>query len=210
MPVIDISTQVNSVIALLPEEEHVDAVRLAGALLMLHRHFYSFAAAVALIDHTDSLRRTTKPGGDEAALLDDWNHIACRDAVMTLYQFGEVLASLRRTRPTVSLRARVDGRRIRAAAESFNSQFPTIRQARNAVGHVAEMTTSMDAHERHARDGMIYFGGLKGRAYTITNEKAHHTITLTPETRETLRKILHEVHNSHAWLGVEAPDLPKS
>lgn len=199
MPV-DIGARINPIIARLPEDEQVDAVQLAGNLVMLQGHCQNLAAAVGLIDYTDSLRPLFAVGDERIAVFDLWNQIACRDGVMSIYHAGELLEAIRRTKVSACLIDKVDGPRIRAAAKAFEKLFPAIRQMRNGVGHVAEMTSSLGGHRKHALEGSVVFGALMGRAYTITNDHEHHTLTLAAETVESLKSVVREVHAAHAWL----------
>lgn len=203
----DSAELMNAAIAECPTDEQNTAVQLCGNLILLHRHSQNFTAAVGLLDYVDGLRQVFAPNDARITVLSLWCGMACRDGVMTLYHFGEVLTALRRNSIPSSLVGRVDGQRIRNAASKFTQVFPTIRKARNGVGHLAEMTSSLDGLKKHAVEGKVIFGALKGRTYTITNDKAHHEIQFTAETFNLLKSIVREVFAAHSWLEGRLPDV---
>jgi hypothetical protein len=203
----DTAELLNAAIAERPEDEQHEAVRLCGNLIMLHRHSQNFTAAVGLLDYVDALRQVFAPNDARINVLGLWRDMACRDGVMSLYHFGEVLAALRRNPLPLSVVDHVDGPRIRNAASNFGRAFPTIRKARNGVGHVAEMTSSHGGFEKHAVDGSLFFGALNGRTYTITNDKAHHEIQFTAETFNHLKSVVREVFAAHSWLEGRLPEV---
>jgi hypothetical protein len=203
----DTAELLNSAIAERPTDEQHAAVQLCGNLIMLHRYSQNFTGAVGLLDYVDGLRRIFAPNDARIAVLSLWRDMACRDGVMTLYHFGEVLAALRRNPIPPSVEGHVDGQRIRNAASKFTQAFPSIRKARNGVGHVAEMTSSLGGFKKHAVDGKVIFGALKGRTYTITNDKAHHEIQFTAETFNLLQSVVREVFAAHSWLEGRLPDV---
>lgn len=196
----------NAAIAECPEDEQHAAVQLCGNLILLRRHRQNFTAAVGLLDYADGLQLAFAPTDKRIAVLEMWRGMACRDGVMTLYHFGEVLTALKRNPLPASVVERVDRPRIRNAAKLFARRFPTIRKARNGVGHVAEMTSSLDGLEKHAVDGTAVFGALSGRTYTITNDKAHHEISLAIDTHHELKAIVAEVFAAHHWLEGRLPE----
>jgi hypothetical protein len=197
---IDAGIRFNPLIARLPENEQAKAVLFCGNLLMLRRHEQNFAAAVALIDFTDSLRNTSPSDEQRSDLLDLWNHIACRDAIMTIYHFEHVLRSICNAPMPASWASQVDRHQLEAAAARFSQRFPSIKQARNSVGHISELTSSIKGARRHTLEGRLYFGALKGRTYTITNRRVHHEVEMTANTRKFLQAIANEVDGAQAWL----------
>lgn len=203
----DVTARLNEAIAELPHDDQHAAVLLCGNLIILHRYSQNFTAAVGLLDYLDGLRLGFPPNDNRTQVFQLWRDMACRDGVMTLYHFGEVLTALRRNPLPNPVVDRVDGPRIRNAAGHFAKHFPDIRKARNGVGHVAEMTSSLRGFEKHAVNGRVIFGALEGRTYTITNDKAHHEIQLTAETFNHLKEIVREVFAAHSWLEGRLPEV---
>jgi hypothetical protein len=76
--------------------------------------------------------------------------MAARDGAMTVYHFSGVIDAIKKSQKnTPTLRALVDGKRIRAAGRQFKVHFPQFEQIRHAIAHDAEFAATPELKRKH-------------------------------------------------------------
>jgi hypothetical protein len=123
-----------------------------------------------------------------------WMHVAARDAVMTLYQFGQALKAVRNNLGSVpKLRPHIDSAALKTAESLFyKARFPQADDVRHAVAHSAEKLAKIeeDAH----RHGAFYSDVLSGRSLVMTHKGIDLSVPITVETLRAITDIRHLVN----------------
>lgn len=197
----------------LPPDEQNPAIMLLFNLIQGHQYAQQFAAAVGLLDFVDlEEKRLLNFNGPTIAnsrnLINLWRGMAARDGAMSIFHLGATLDAIgSMTKSAPSFTGKVDAAALRSARKRLRESFPGYDNLRHGVGHLAEMTSSLKKVAAHAVDGHLIFGGLEGRDFTITQDRAHRTISLTQLSVRTLGKIIHDVYSAFPNLRNLLPEV---
>ncbi|MDO9489200.1 MAG: hypothetical protein Q7J32_12555 [Sphingomonadaceae bacterium] len=157
---------------------------------------YRFSKAVSLIEHCDALIGPEL--GIEPA---DWQGIALRDAVHSLYHFAKTLAAFSGAlRQDPELLAKIDGKRLRGARKEFERHFPNLRLLRNAVAHLGEQLSSTSGISVFQQLGaFIVWEGQVGARLSMAVEEGRQVEILVDEASQArLQSILETICNVFA------------
>lgn len=206
----DCTRELNSFVARLPEKDQEAGVRFSGILVMLSEYKLRFDDALELLDEAETAQRAqvrqTAPAGN--AYLVKWDRrreLAAREAVMSIYHYGNTLrALLEAQRTCASLRyGELQPLVIRKIWRHFLKEFPGYEDMRNAVAHQADRMFDADICDKHSKDCELYFGKLVGRDYRVTNNRKHHLLAITPLTARKLELLNRTIYaafpNIFAW-----------
>lgn len=176
----------------LPVDEQKVAALLLTNVQRLTRLCNDFACAVKLTDWIEGFDR------DHVApteVLHNCKEIAARDAVMTIYHVGVALPAIRSGCAAVSaLRSLTPS--MQTISSEFNAHWPEGSRSnmRNAVGHRAERTKSIQSFKAHADGaGRQIIGRLVGRTFQITGKGKHYSLDINFETLKNLNHIVKSV-----------------
>lgn len=144
------------------------------ALSALDSQVFAFAAALSLIEHSlaqaDAMKVQVRklrsgPRGLEIAaqeqlhIVREWQQIAQRDAVMTIYHFGVALDSVN-FKNLPRLQKTVDHNLLRSARSTFQRSFPDNVQARHSVSHSADRHADAESVDKTMHEGGFEFPDL--------------------------------------------------
>lgn len=166
----------------LPHNEMAAGYALVNTLQELSSYTDAFAASVLLFEHAGALevaahhaykaaeKERRAPGStwrgergiadehrDNSRLYREWQLLAARDAVMTLWNFGEAIIGITDLLADMhTLKAMIGGpEAIKPVIVLYNKAFSKIGRLRNAVAHAAENTASPRAMKGHASKGKL-------------------------------------------------------
>lgn len=154
-------------IEMLPEAERNASFHMLGLLTKLGSYILDFEAAVSLYEYASNVEKTrlaqVRAESDTVrrmALIQSfmsdsskrWAQIALRDSTMTAYHFSYALKSIT-FEECPTLRRWVEHSKLRHARRRFDSIFPQAEEARNSVGHSAEMQSTPGKLKRNALSG---------------------------------------------------------
>lgn len=181
----------------LPESEQDATAFFLGKVGFFFSYGEDFTMAIALIRHMEVQENFMRTLGQPTRLESSYKQIAARDAVMSLYHFGNALNSLT-----------ADAKHI----PSVQDALPTLRSAkkilderhsqkfrttiRDAVSHRWEFLKSMDHYKSIAVNGHLRLGKLVGRTFEITNKKAHLQLSLTDDEANFIDKLRLQVQTA--------------
>ena len=186
-------------------QEVAAKAHLHSQLTMLEIYWSQFRHAVSLIDLAEKLMPDTTRWTEVASICTErmgWMHIACRDAVLTVYHFGVTLDTIRRNAGRCcSLRGTYDAERIKDALSCFRAAFPHYEKFRHAIGHLADDVSSVEkAAEYRSRSaetsGLTIVGDLSGRLYTFGVRDTLMQLLVATSTSQILEAILLDVWES--------------
>lgn len=185
------------------------AQNLQMLILVFNRYADNFERALDVFDfaagqfvHILARRRDelkSEPGARATLDADrdrwtGWMHVAARDAVMTLYQFGQALKAVKNNLGSVpKLRPHIDSAALKNAENLFyKARFPQADDMRNAVAYSAEELAKIeqDAHQR----GAFYSDVLSGRSLVMTHKGVDLSVPITAETLRAITDIRHRVN----------------
>ena len=132
-----------------PPEEAAGREQINRLLHLACLFVYRYARAVSLIEHCAELI-----GPDHGIEPADWQGIALRDAVHSLFHFGkthDALSAALKSCPT--LRASIDLTPLRVARKAFDRDFRDLTLLRNAVAHVADELSTPARRAKLQRPG---------------------------------------------------------
>lgn len=181
-----------------PPEERTVKHHVWLQIYALRQHLENFQAAAALIDHCEATLETmaveqSAPHDDFRQVM-DWERIAARDAVMTVYHFGVTVMAIRSNIGKAPSLKRVDHKLMRGAWKRFLRAFPFYEEHRHAVAHLADdMRTIEKLEALIPEDGAIQTGNLDGRTYIMNYKKGRMALSVTAETATELQSIMYEV-----------------
>ena len=188
----------------LSKAEIAAAQNLQMRILVFNRYAENFERALDVFDFAagefaqvlERRREELKGAPGARAALDaerdrwaGWMHVAARDAVMTLYQFGQALKAVKDNLGSVpKLRPHIDSAALKTAENLFyKARFPQADDTRNAVAHSAEKLAKLeeDAHQR----GAFYSDVLSGRSLVMTHKGVDMSVPITAETLRAITDI---------------------
>ena len=105
-----------------------------------------------------------------------WSPIACRDAAMTLWNFGDALKCIQSAlKKCPSLKTQHKERALKAAIGRFGAAFPFAKEVRNATAHpVGEIATPEDREKNK----------LCGTPFLIQNARLGRKVVHSKDGRE--------------------------
>lgn len=193
----------------LSKAEIAAAQNLQMRILVFNRYAENFERALDVFDfaagqfaHVLQRRREAlKSEAGARATLDaerdrwaGWMHVAARDAVMTLYQFGQALKAVKNNLGSVpKLRPHIDSAALKTAENLFyKMRFPQADDRRNSVVHSAEKLAKIeeDAQQR----GAFYSDVLSGRSLVMTHKGVDLSVPITAETLHAITDIRQRVN----------------
>src|SRR5215213_11255923 len=150
----------------LSKAEIAAAQNLQMRILVFNRYAENFERALDVFDFAagqfaqvlERRREELKGAPAARAALDaerdrwaGWMHVAARDAVMSLYQFGQALKAVKNSLGSVpKLRPHIDSAALKTAEDLFyKARFPQADDISNAVAHTVEKLAKIeeDAHQ---------------------------------------------------------------
>ena len=209
----------------LPEEEREECRHIAWLLGLLDSYREDFEAALELIDYTqkniEALRSeevAARKANNQTRLNEtrqasdthqNWQRIAMRDAVMSVYHFGFILDGiLKSTHRCPTLMTKIDLSKLHTAQPLYKKHFPKPEPIRHAVAHVGETQHSLHRLDKARFDGTLEIGGatiqgiaggyviegwVKGTIYGwtmhMTHEKKLVSLEISPTTHDQLKSI---------------------
>ena len=202
----------------LPKDEQLQGHLLGRALSELKQILQSFDVALQLFDtcmeqindarkELNAAQATNDRTIIDAAytvywprrrLLSSWAEIAVRDGAMQIWKLGTVIESIRSNIFRVpSLRASIDGKALRGAFKEFRAYFPSYEAIRHAVAHPhAELMGTPEKLEREALgSGRNVIGGIDGRSFYVTKDKAIHRYELSDQSIQRMITIVAKVYD---------------
>jgi hypothetical protein len=166
----------------LPKEEHIPAFELQSAMRTAARFIQAFDDAVALFEYCNMhiaaayeiVRASKVPGKSRqheniAGYAGAWQHIAARDAPISLWNFAQMLAEIRSlANGCPAIKGAVNWREVEGTLKDFHITFPFAWESRVGSAHAADIRNKP---ERNATKGKIHSGGFKvdGGSLVITD-----------------------------------------
>jgi hypothetical protein len=159
----------------LSKAETAAAQNLQMRILVFNRYADNFERALDVFDFAagqfaqvlERRREELKSAPGARAALDaqrdrwaGWMHVAARDAVMTLYQFGQALKAVKDNLGSVpKLRPpHIDSAALKTAENLFYKvRFPQADDIRNAVAHSAEKLAKLERTRTSAALSIVMF-----------------------------------------------------
>ena len=173
-------------------------------LLAVYLYEYSQTAAFEIKDFARLEWALWTTGG--------WQSMAARDGALSIYHFGRAIEGLKNSlRFCPTLNAKVDHKKIRIAAKSFDATFPNNIAIRAAVAHVADFSKTPQDKFFHAVKGIFKLrwfssddptgvtwlpGNMNGHTYAATVNGKAYAYDLTLENAEKLRAIKLQIYSA--------------
>jgi hypothetical protein len=145
---------------------------------------------------------------ENLAMKMGWSSIACRDAAMTIWNFGDALKSIRSAlKKCPSLKTQRKERGLKAAIGRFGAAFPFAKGMRNATAHpVGQVATPKDREKNKLRGTpFLIHNSRLGRKVMHSKDGREVSFEMSGATILTLETVRNEVFNVFR----EAPD-PKT
>jgi len=181
-----------------------------------------FRAALQLFTFCETSRRDTPETPRAIAhafvmqagrhLLTDWQLIACRDGVMSIYHLSHLLSGLSAAiSESASLNEHVNHQLREEAAQAFRNHFPSFLNLRRAVAHSAEFMKTPRERQRHSLkpgtampavfggilDGTFEVGSLlEDNKFSMGFEGALVTLSMSDESLRFLIEVRHKTFRS--------------
>jgi hypothetical protein len=179
-----------------PESERPSAEALRNSLTDLRMFVQRFDAAITLNEHS---RELLFARGENALDAGKWSLIACRDAAMSIWLFGEGLR-IARTKllprcPT--LLAAADHKKTRQLDGRYTGLFPGYKRIRHALSHFAHTPTEGDLLDRATQKKkvvVIVSSSLRDRTFGTTHNGELFEFDLTGETADKLKMVESQAH----------------
>ena len=168
------------------ERQEVDSILLL--LSSLTSFIEDFRSDLELFDYAE----------ENSAVKMRWASIACRDAAMTLWNFGDALNCIRTAlKRCPSLKTQRKERALKAAIGRFGAAFPFAEKVRNATAHpVGQMATPKDREVNRLRGVPILLHNYRaGRKVMHSKEGREVSFEITGATILTLATVRNAVFN---------------
>lgn len=203
----------------LPEAERPHAKALRGNLGGLGTYALRLKEAIALYDHCAKLMFPIGPMNPEEVartfeFIMPWQLIACRDAGMSIWHFGQLIIACRRDcLPHIpTLRPYADDDALRLLERRFGGLFPNYKDIRKAIAHSADLARSEAAIKENALTGshrkggvgvqtkgrVVLGQGLTGDVYTVGHKRQLVEFRMTQETLDRLNQAQQFVVQAYA------------
>lgn len=150
----------------IPDEVHPDAGHLHSRVCELGTYCEKFYAAVELFQFgRQQLLQTVKTNPKATKIFSEWERIAARDAVMTVFHISHVLQSIKASLNEDSLlKQYINKDRLKAASKRFFATFKDFEDLRHAVAHSGETTKDRKSFDKNA-----FSGSFEGLGFSIEN-----------------------------------------
>ncbi len=184
----------------LPENERPHAATLRTNLESLYGYVFRFDDALALFDYC--LDKIEPVLSDDMRNFLAWQHVACRDASVTIWHFANAIKHARQCLARCpSLSACADHDEIKRLEKRFGGDFPHHKQLRHVAGHLSDMLASetdqakhfIAADERNRSRSRNTFQQISGREYAAVFEKQRVVLEMSQTTRSNLARWRDEV-----------------
>jgi hypothetical protein len=141
-----------------------------------------------------STRHAFRPDSRKGA----WVHIAARDAVITLWDFGDALRQIETAVRSCSAPIRTEKRimELRAAIGMFGNAFPNAKRMRRVSAHPAGHFGSAQSRKVNAHKGAVGYSNIYNRTITHTHEGRLLSFELTEDSIGKLETIRDAVFKS--------------
>lgn len=184
----------------LPEREKHAAFLLQRRLDSLADYIENFVSAINLFEFCRDNISAKSSQHD----FRNWQFIAARDGVMTIYHFGKSVTHLNDILNKIpSVSRNVDTKALRNARKDFSSYFQKIDEIRNAVAHEAEKYQNQDKFRTHSFSGSSSQHGIKisrssnimisntisDRKFVVTYNGQMHACEISTSSLEKLKGI---------------------
>jgi hypothetical protein len=183
-------------------EAQLNALQLVGLALNNLAYFAEcFEADLSLFD---SCAKQIKTEPKRKEQLRNWQFVAARDGVVSIYNFSEALSSVAQSlHECPHIKSRLKYSMIEAAKARFKSHFPNAKRLRHSVGHAGEKASNSHEHAKHGYTGkfkistgrpvrvrnFIAIDVLNGRKYSNTWDHRVESYRIGPTTLARLKAV---------------------
>jgi len=200
-------------------DEQYNTIILLKNLIALGDFVNDYAAAIALHAHVTDLNfqifalgsfQELRASNRSGHCIKLWNHMAGRDAAMTVYHYAQALKIVRSNiGKSATLSASTDHSKLREAFQRLQKDFPDYDLARNSVGHRGETSDSLETAKRHGvkQGSHIEFlsGKMQNNAYVSTFKGKELRVELTETKRRQLSDITKTIYSAFPLIFEELP-----
>jgi len=173
----------------LPLDRRADSLSIVRQLRGMRQYLGEYVADCLLFDWTSQEMRRFPPI-PEFELRRAWKLVACRDAAMNVYHFGNALDALLKRYFTSAWKDKADSAVLRTLQPEFEREFPGWALIRNAVGHRAQLYKSPAEAQRHTTPGNLWYQeNIINRTFQMTWEGTVVSCELSPEKSRKLEEI---------------------
>jgi len=185
-----------------PENEQEDAWHINTLFSALDQYVNQFRAALSL--YQTAANYSESSDGNRQRLFHAWQFIACRDAVITIYNLAECIQAIKmnsRDHPTIN--AELDWDSIRKISKQFKKEFPSYDKLRHGVAHASGLIKTKNEQDSNAikkeytehgihkgSEGDMYISNsLYNDTFMTTHQGHMRTCDITEETLIALESI---------------------
>ncbi|MGL3210739.1 hypothetical protein [Bradyrhizobium sp. BR 1433] len=188
------SEKVNRDLVPAPEREAADDIDF-----LVHNLFdyvFRFDAASKLMAYASTLhfsRPQFLPHSQAKYFITiEWQQMAARDAVFSLFHFWRTFEILRKDvlKHSPAVRDLADAKQLRLAWKLMASQFPNAIRMRNAIGHAGEFFSTTKQRERHSgQKNMFVEYVMMGNEFIIRTFGQNISLDVSSKSVERLERI---------------------